>query len=108
MSWYEKKHLDPRDIKIAFRRHGDEALWFMPPRSNPEWMNLRLTLHGRGRKRYYYLGWNGKRLARGRDLAFLADKHPDVLQWVEAGLREKWSGGQWRPLLIPPNRDTKI
>jgi hypothetical protein len=54
---------------------------------NEEWLNLKLELRkpgrkGRREKRNWWLGWNGKRLARSSDAALLEKHEPEIYQWV--------------------------
>jgi hypothetical protein len=50
-------------------------------KSRDGWRSLKLTCR-RGRKRNWWLGWNGTRMARNADAAKLNERHPDVYGWV--------------------------
>jgi hypothetical protein len=52
------------------------------------WRSMKLTHRGgfvgsgRRRKRNWWLGWNGERLARNYDAGKLYQYHPDIYAWV--------------------------
>ena len=57
------------------------TLYERPDRASPPWRSFKLV--GRtGRKRNWWLGWNGERLARNSDTVLLAEHRPEVHAWV--------------------------
>lgn len=52
------------------------------------WTNFKLV-GPKGKKRNWWLGWNGERLARNADAAKLAKWQPDVLEQVVRFLRRQ-------------------
>jgi beta-lactamase class D len=57
-------------------------------KAGSDWRSLKLIrTGGRGRKRNWWLGWNGERLARCHDAENLAEHNPEILQWVIDSLK---------------------
>jgi hypothetical protein len=56
------------------------------------WRNLKLiSTNRRRKKRNWWFGWNGQRLAESRDVVLLKEHLPDVYDWVIAELQaHKW------------------
>jgi hypothetical protein len=55
---------------------GDFVLYERRDRSTAEWTNLKLVHSGDNhRKKYWWLGWNGERLARSTDAARLPRRY---------------------------------
>jgi hypothetical protein len=52
-----------------------------------EWLSLKLVHTGPARKRNWWLGWNGERLARCHDADHLAEHHAEIMQWVVESLQ---------------------
>ena len=57
------------------------------------WRSMKLTHprgfvgSGRHRKRNWWLGWNGERLAKNCDAGKLHQYHPDIYAWVVQEMR---------------------
>jgi hypothetical protein len=58
------------------------VLFERPSKANEVWRSLKLTCSERRKKRNWWLGWNGERLARNRDAGLLAEHDPEVYAWV--------------------------
>ncbi|MDN3279098.1 hypothetical protein QWJ07_32875 [Frankia sp. RB7] len=67
----------------ALASTGDWTL-FERKRRKPghAWLSLKLVTTGASRKKNFWLGWNGRRLARCHDLDHLTEHHAEVMQWV--------------------------
>jgi hypothetical protein len=53
------------------------------------WVNFALVAPAsETRKRKYYGGWNGLRLAHSTDMGILQKHRPEIYAWLEAWLRE--------------------
>lgn len=67
---------------------GQQGPWRLIERDfgHPIWRSLVLEhtqwRRKRGRKRIWYFGWNGERLARNQDAANLEQNWPEILAWV--------------------------
>jgi hypothetical protein len=58
-------------------------LYERPHASRPGWINLKLVATGQNRrKRNWWFGWNGERLAQGKDTKLLQEYQPEIFQWV--------------------------
>jgi hypothetical protein len=79
-----KKRKADRTIAID----GDWVLVERTERSAGGWLSLHLSRKGRVKKRSWWLGWNGERLARNADTALLAEHEPERLRWLEQTLKE--------------------
>jgi hypothetical protein len=58
------------------------TLYDRPRHANGGWRSLKLTCPTRQKKRAWWLGWNGERLARNHDAGLLADHEPEIYRWV--------------------------
>jgi hypothetical protein len=56
-------------------------LYRRPHRSNDSWISLKL-IRPLGKKRNWWLGWNGERLAKNHDAMLLFKHEPEIYQWV--------------------------
>jgi hypothetical protein len=83
------------DDKGQWFRHPDRPLTFIAEwrggyklyerHSSNEWRTLKLIRLGAPRdqrKRNWWLGWNGERLADNADARLLAEHHPRLARWV--------------------------
>lgn len=61
---------------------GEWSLWRRDTTGTADWDALVLERACRARKRKWYLGWNGERLARNADTAHLHGNHAEILEWV--------------------------
>jgi hypothetical protein len=59
---------------------GEFELFESKPVSADGWQSLRLIRTGNGkfRKRSWWLGWNGERLAENRDAKILEEHYPEI------------------------------
>jgi hypothetical protein len=73
-------------IEIAAREKF--TLYHRPQASTDAWTSLKLTANY-GRKRNWWLGWNGQRVARNTDTKNLSEHHPEILIWIVHVLTEK-------------------
>lgn len=67
----------------------DGALWLVAKRKKPtndtDWRMVKVSAVGRApRKANYWLSWDGKRFARGKDIAIMASGRPELLAAVHA------------------------
>lgn len=67
----------------------DGALWLVAKRKNPtnntDWRMVKVSAVGRApRKANYWLSWDGKKFARGKDIAIMASGRPKLLAAVHA------------------------
>lgn len=67
----------------------DGALWLVAKRKKPtndtDWRMVKVSAVGRApRKANYWLSWDGKRFARGKDIAIMASGRPKLLAAVHA------------------------
>ena len=67
----------------------DGALWLVAKRKKPTndtgWRMVKVSAVGRApRKANYWLSWDGKRFARGKDIAIMASGRPKLLAAVHA------------------------
>jgi hypothetical protein len=70
-------------LTCRVKHHEEWTLYEVSRLSLNGWKSLHLKRSGLGApKTSWWLGWNGERLARNRDLALLAEHHGDVLNWV--------------------------
>lgn len=53
-----------------------------PDKARGEWRSFKLIASRRRRKRNYWFGANGERLARNTDLALLYRDEPEIYAWV--------------------------
>ena len=68
-------------------RFQDFTLFDRPEKANAGWKSLKLVRDGTGHpKRNWWLGWNGERLAAGRDQKLLAEHLPAIEEWVVQAL----------------------
>jgi hypothetical protein len=60
------------------------TLFLRPDSSRNGWLSLKLSANRRdhGRKRNWWLGWNGQRLARNHDAALLFAHHLEIYLWL--------------------------
>lgn len=68
---------------------GAKTLWLVYVRHDPSgWTNIKIAAKAKaGRKANYWLGWNGERFARGRDLEFLMTHRPSLYKDLVEELR---------------------
>ena len=67
----------------------DGAVWLVAKRKKPtndtDWRMVKVAAAGSvPRKANYWLGWDGKRFARGKDIAIMASGRPELLAAVHA------------------------
>jgi hypothetical protein len=62
--------------------NGDFVLFERPNKSALPWRNLKLIRTSNGPKRNWWLGWNGERLANGKDRKILAEHNPEIERWI--------------------------
>jgi hypothetical protein len=75
-------------VEIAYHSRGF-TLFERPACHKNGWLSLKLIASGRRRKRNWWLGWNGDRLARNSDAGRLQDQEPEIYDWVIAALGER-------------------
>jgi hypothetical protein len=71
-------------MKVVASRDG--FVLFERDDGTPPWRNFKLV-RAEGPKRNWWLGWNGQRLADGRDRLKLTEHHPEIEQWLMSVLR---------------------
>ncbi len=79
------KDLEERGAALV--ASGDTGLLYeFPDKASGDWRSLYLRLKqepASGRtKRVWWLGWNGHRLSRNRDVVHLMAQHPGMHRWV--------------------------
>jgi hypothetical protein len=83
-------------------KHPNGFLLFEMRRQRPlTWFGFRLFAPDRGQKQTWYLGWNGKRLAKNHDTDLLHKHEPEVFNWVRSILVNRFPLGSppsWSPL----------
>jgi hypothetical protein len=68
--------------------HEGFTLYERIGRGNETWKSLKLVRR-EGRKRNWWFGWNGERLARCHDVSALTEHEPAIHEWVVAILRSE-------------------
>lgn len=75
---------NPPTAGIVVAESRGWSLYRLP--GNGAWVSLKLVAKTRQPKANFHLGWNGERLAAGKDAATLSANYPDVFDWVVAEL----------------------
>jgi hypothetical protein len=61
---------------------NEEWMLWLRPKSSGGWHNFYLRRITDGRKRTFWLAWNGARFANGRDYGLLVTHYPIVNAWL--------------------------
>ena len=84
---------------VIARREDGFVLYERPSKISTEWRSFKLEKRVPGRrkwgtKRNWWIGWNGERLSRNRDVGIMAQYDPELMAWVVETLRELSLNGQ--------------
>lgn len=83
------RHRSREDHTISIACTTHFSLFEFPERASGEWRSLKLErIDGQDRKRNWWFGWNGERLAGSNDAKRQRRNHPDVHEWVVETLRQ--------------------
>ena len=89
-------HVPPTYLLI--QQYGPWALYCKPYTSGNRWMTLKLINAKRCAKANFWLAWDGRRLAEGREFKTLREYSPEaadmVLGWLACGVYESWERGE--------------
>ena len=87
-----RKTVLKRPDEVVIAEAGPWVLVAVTGWSKNEWVSLKLIRQMKAPKNVWYLGWQGTRMSRNRDMQNLQERHPEIAVWVAETMASQSEG----------------